>query len=45
MSIYKMIDKMMGHESEAEKLYKILNTDEYKERPYEYSSSAFHSGT
>ena len=37
MSIIKMIDKMMGHESEAEKLYKILNTVEYKERPYEYS--------
>ena len=37
MSIYKMIDKMMGHKSEAEKLYKILNTDEFKERPYEYS--------
>ena len=37
MNIYKMINKMMRHESEAEKLYKILNTDEYKERPYEYS--------
>ena len=28
---------MLGCESEAEKLYKVLNTDEYKERPYEYS--------
>ena len=37
MSIYEMISKMMGHENEAEKLYKILNTDVYKERPYEYS--------
>ena len=27
MSIIKMINKMMGHESEAEKLYKILNPD------------------
>ena len=37
MSIYEKISKMLGHESEAEKLYKVLNTDEYKERPYEYS--------
>lgn len=37
MSIYDKISKMMGHESDEEKLYKILNTDEYKERPYEYS--------
>ena len=37
MSIYDIISKMMGHESEAEKLYKVLNTDEYKKRPYEYS--------
>jgi len=37
MSIYDKISKMLGHESEAERLYKVLNTDEYKERPYEYS--------
>ena len=37
MDIYDKISKMLGHESEAEKLYKVLNTDEYKERPYEYS--------
>lgn len=37
MSIYDIISKMMGHESDEEKLYKVLNTDEYKERPYEYS--------
>ena len=37
MSIYDKISKMLGRESEAEKLYKVLNTDEYKERPYEYS--------
>ena len=33
MSIYDKISKMLGRESEAEKLYKVLNTDEYKERP------------
>ena len=37
MRIYDNISKMLGRESEAEKLYKVLNTDEYKERPYEYS--------
>lgn len=36
MSIYKIICKMLGIES-PEKLYKVLNTDEYKECPYEYS--------
>lgn len=28
---------MLGHESETEQLYKVLNTDEYKEYPYKYS--------
>lgn len=37
MSIYDKFSKMLGRENEAEKLYKVLNTDEYKERPYEYS--------
>ena len=37
MSIYNKISKLLGSESEAEKLYEVLNTDEYKERPYEYS--------
>ena len=37
MSIYKKISKMLGNESPEEKLYKVLNTDEYKVRPYEYS--------
>ena len=37
MSIYDKISQMMGHESDEEKLYKVLNTDEYKQRPYEYS--------
>ena len=37
MSIFDKISKMLRHESEAEKLYRVLNTDEYKERPYEYS--------
>lgn len=37
MSIYDIISKMMGHESDEEKLYEVLNTDEYKERPYEYT--------
>ena len=36
MRIYKIICKMLGIES-PEKLYKVLNTDEYKECPYEYS--------
>lgn len=36
MSIYDKISKMLGSESDEEKLYKVLNTDEYKERPYEY---------
>lgn len=37
MDICKMINKMLGRESEAEKLYKQLNTDEYKKRPYDVS--------
>ena len=37
MSIYDKINKMLGIESPEEKLYKVLNTDEYKERPYEYT--------
>ena len=37
MSVYNKICKMLGRESEAEKLYKVLNSAEYKERPYEYS--------
>ena len=37
MGVIEMINKILGHENEAEKLYKILNTDEYKERPYEYT--------
>ena len=37
MSIYKEISKMLGFESPEEKLYQLLNTDEYNERPYEYS--------
>lgn len=35
MSIYKKIDRMQGNESYDKKLYKILNTDRYKEEPYE----------
>ena len=37
MSIYDKINKLLGIESPEEKLYKVLNTDEYKERPYEYT--------
>ncbi len=37
MNIYDKINKMLCIESPEEKLYKVLNTDEYKERPYEYS--------
>ena len=37
MSVYNKICTMLGRESDEEKLYKVLNTDEYKERPYEYS--------
>lgn len=37
MSVYNKISKMLGRESDEEKLYKILSADEYKERPYEYS--------
>ena len=37
MSIYDRINKMPGVESPEEKLYKVLNTDEYKERPYDVS--------
>ena len=37
MSIYDKINKMLGIESPEEKLYKVLNTDEYKIRPYEYT--------
>ena len=36
MCICDKTGKMPGHESEAEKLYEVLNTDEYKKRPYEY---------
>ncbi len=35
MSIYDKISKMLGHESEAEKLYKVLDSDEYKKYPYD----------
>lgn len=38
MSIYEKINKMLGIERPEEKLYKVLNTDEYKKRPYEYSN-------
>ena len=37
MSNYKKNNKMSGKESPEEKLYKVLNTDVYKEYPYEYS--------
>lgn len=37
MGIYDRINKMPGVESPEEKLYKVLNTDEYKERPYDVS--------
>ena len=37
MSAYNKISKILGRESDEEKLYKILSAVEYKERPYEYS--------
>lgn len=37
MSTYKKIRKMLCNESPEEKLYKVLNTVEYKKRPYEYT--------
>ena len=37
MSIYKKISKMLGNERPEEELYKVLNTDGYKKRPYDYS--------
>lgn len=37
MSVYNKICKMLRRKSNEEKLYKVLNTDEYKERPYESS--------
>ena len=35
MSIYTKIRRMLGAESYEEKLYKLLNVDRYKNRPYE----------
>lgn len=35
MSIYKKISKMSGNESYDEKLYQLLTTDRYRNRPYE----------
>ena len=35
MSIYKKISKMLGNVSYDEKLYKLLNTDRYKDNLYE----------
>ena len=37
MGIYDKIIKMLGIESPEEKLYKVLNTDDYKVRPYDYT--------
>lgn len=37
MSFYNTISKMLGIERPEQKLYRVLNTDEYKVRPYEYS--------
>lgn len=37
MRIFDKINKILGIESPEEKLYKKLNTDEYKVRPYEYT--------
>lgn len=36
MSINDKISQMLGLESDDEKLYKLLNTDEYRKYPYEY---------
>ena len=36
MSINDKISQMLGIESDDEKLYKLLNTDEYRKYPYEY---------
>lgn len=35
MSIIETLNKIMGRECEAEKLYKVLNTETYKNRPFE----------
>ncbi len=35
MGIYSKINKLMGIESPEQKLYKVLNTDRFKERPFE----------
>ena len=35
MSIHKKISKMSGNESYDEKLYQLLTTDRYRNRPYE----------
>ena len=37
MDIYNKINKFLGIKRPEEELYKVLNTDEYKVRPYEYS--------
>ena len=35
MSILKIISNVLGHESNEEKLYQQLNTEKYKNHPYE----------
>lgn len=35
MSIFKKISNVLGHESNEEKLYQQLNTEKYKNHPYE----------
>lgn len=35
MGVIETLNKIIGRESEAEKLYKVLNTETYKARPYE----------
>ena len=35
--LVKPVAEKMDYESDEEKLYKVLNSDEYKNRPYEYS--------
>ena len=37
MSFYDKINEILGIDSPEERLYKVLNTEEYKERPYEYT--------
>ena len=37
MSLYDKIKKVLGTECPEEMLYKVLNTDRYKKRPYEYT--------